>query len=504
MKQLQALQEKKRRHEGLPHLYKFKLLPFQKQWLETLAHICLLFCGNQIGKSTINWIKAVTWATDKSLWPKLWNSEPRTFWYLYPDGKTATREFESKISKDILPQGEFKDHPVYGWKAKYRQGFISEIIFNSGVTIEMRYYSQGATALQAGSLHAIFADEEVPFEIFGELRLRLIAKDGYFNAVCTPTLGQEEWARAIEPEYLGTEKELFKPSDVDVFKIQVSMYQCLQYADGTDSHITLKKIKDVEATLTEKEILVRIYGRFMLEAGLLFENFDDDYNVTKFFDLPQNQWNFYAGIDLGGGGSSHESGIVVTAVNRDYTVARVVYAWISKGEKTTAGDVLETYRRLILSRFRITRCFYDFSAKDFGTLAERAGVPVERANKDRKEGIPLMNTLFKTGALKIMHDWNNSGDTYKVISEFKHLKEDTKKQNADDTLADATRYSINSLRFSIDEIINNRKDISDKTIEKIKRTTRKNEYEGVLSQHRQGMFSTELENELEEWSNYHC
>ena len=446
--------------------------------------------------STVNWLTAVEWATNQDLWPSLWKTKPRTFWYLYPDARTATREFEGKISKDFLPQGAYKDDPTYGWTAKYRQGHISEIRFNNGVTIEMRYYSQGAPNFQAGSLHAIFTDEEIPFEIFGELRLRLIAHDGYFRAVCTPTLGQEEWARAIEPEYIGTEKELFKESEIDVLKLQVSMYDCLKYADGTDSHITLEKIKDVEATLTEREILVRVFGRFLKESGLKHANFDEESNVTKWHPLPADEWNYFVGIDWGGGGTSHESGIVVVGVNRQFTIARVVWSWISKGEKTTAGDVLDTYRRLVLSRFRVTRCFYDFSCKDLGTLAERAGVPMEKAEKSHDIGVPLLNTLFKTQALKIMHDWNNSGDNYKLITELKTLLSDTKKRHADDTLADGLRYALSKISFSIDEIVKARPDIDEKTIAKIKRTTRGDITNQTLEdQHN-------IITEMEEWDEY--
>ncbi len=446
--------------------------------------------------STSNALKCVTWATSPDLWPSLWDSKPLSFWYMYPDAKTATSEITTKWVNEFLPRGEYKDHPVYGWRFRRQQGHITSIEFNSGVTIFIKYYSMGATALQGASLYALFADEEIPWELVGEIRLRLIAKGGYFHLVCTPTLGQQEWARTIEPEYVGTKEELFKSGEIDILKMRVSMYDCQNYADGTPSHITLNRIKQIEATLDEREIQVRVYGRFMMENGLKYQNFDENYNVTEYHPLSNDKWNYFCGIDWGGGGKSHESGIVVVAVNREYTIARVVYAWISKGEKTTCGDVIDIYRRTILSRFRITRCFYDFSAKDLGTIAERAGLPMEKAEKSHDIGVPLLNTLFKTGALKIMHDWNNTGDTQKLISELKHLLADTKKRNADDTLADSLRYALSKLRFSIDEIIKNSPDIDPTHIQKLKKNTRGYEEQEFTEQ-------LDILIEMEEWDDYH-
>lgn len=465
------LRKKAALKQNLPHLHGFNWLPFQKKWIDSRHAFNLLFAGNQLGKSTSNAVKAITWATSPELWPELWESKPLVFWYMYPDAKTASSEITNKWIPEFLPKGDYKDHPVYGWKIKNRQGHPSEIIFNSGVTIQLRYYSQGATNLQGASIWALFADEEIPWELVGEIRLRLIAKSGYFHLVCTPTLGQEEWARTIEPEYIGTEKELFKKGEIDILKMQVSMYDCLEYADGQPSHITEKRIEQIKATLTEREQLVRIYGRFLAEEGLKYPCFDEEHSVAKWHPLSHDHWSFYAGIDWGGGGESHESGIVVVAVNRQFTQARVVWSWISKGERTTAGDVLDKYRRTVLSKWRITRCFFDYSCKDLGTLADRAGVPMEKAEKSHDIGVPLVNTLFKTGALKIYHDWNNTGDNFKLISELKRLLVDTKKRNADDTLCDALRYALSRLSFSLDDIVQGM-DVDTATIEKLKRTTR--------------------------------
>lgn len=494
---IDLLEKKEKLKHELPHLHGFKLLPFQKQWIDSTHRFNVISAGNQIGKSSSNIMKAIHWATATELWNTLWKKKPLMFWYLYPDGKTATSEFENKWIPEFLPKGVLKDHSKYGWKAKYRQGQIYELRFNSGVVIQFRYYSQGLTNLQAGSVHAIFCDEELPFNLFGELRLRLIANDGYFHLVCTPTLGQEEWARVLERNYLGTDEELLKENEVDIFKTQVSMYDCLNYADGTPSHITIERIKEVEGTLTDREIQVRVYGRFMMEEGLKYSSFDKDSNVVRYHPLPFDKWDYYCGIDWGGGGASHPSGMVVVAVNKKFTKARVVWAWISKGEETTAGDVLDKYRYTVLRKFKITRCFYDFSCKDLGTLATRAGVSMEKADKSHDIGVPLINTLFKTKALKIMNQPEFTGDTEYLISELMHLLAKTAKRNANDTLADGLRYAISRLMFAM-EIIKK----SNNDDEEIPKSPKKELTRRSLDGPKESNYSL-LINEFNEWNEYY-
>jgi len=231
--------------EGLPFLYGWKWYAWAKRFFDSTAKLNFLVAANQISKSSTQIRKALDWATNTDKWQELWPSlppgqVPNQFWYLYPSGKQALAEFETKWPQ-FLPQGKYKDDPKYGWKPKYKHGEIYSIEFKSGVTIYFKTYKQNVQLLQSGTVYAIFADEELPVELYDELIFRITAVDGYFHMVFTATLGQDLWRRTMCP---GPREKEHLP---EAFKQTVSMMDCMRYLDGTRSHWTPSRIKQAIA-----------------------------------------------------------------------------------------------------------------------------------------------------------------------------------------------------------------------------------------------------------------
>src|SRR5690606_32624454 len=145
-----------------------------------------------------------------------------------------------KWEPEFLPRGEYKDHPTYGWKFVLQKRDIVGIQFNSGILLQFKSYGQKVVNLQTTTVDAVFTDEELPEPYYSETAARLIATDGYDHMVFTATLGQKMWEMAIEAK--GTE-ELCP----EAWKRQVSMYDCLQYKDGSPGPFTPERIDRVKA-----------------------------------------------------------------------------------------------------------------------------------------------------------------------------------------------------------------------------------------------------------------
>ena len=132
IKMLERQQELK---EGLPFLYGWKHYGWSRKFFESTNHENFLVAANQVGKSSANIRKCIHWATEKSLWPELWNTAllgtPNQFWYFYPTRDVATIEFKTKWSL-FLPKGKFKNDPKYGWPEEMDRKQIIAIHFNSG------------------------------------------------------------------------------------------------------------------------------------------------------------------------------------------------------------------------------------------------------------------------------------------------------------------------------------------------------------------------------------
>ena len=436
MKEKLALKEQEvRLREGLPFLYGWKWYQWAFDFYESTNKINLLCAANQISKSSTQIRKAINWATNIRLWPSLWRTRPVQFWYLYPTGKQAKIEFETKW-KQFLPKGEFKDHEIYGWKEEFVNKEIFAIHFNSGVHIYFKTYAQDTSALQTGTCDAIFCDEELPLEHFDELMFRLSASDGYFHMVFTATLGQDFWRQVMDPG----PGELEKLPHAS--KWTVSLYDAQKYVDGTPSHWTDEKIQLVKNRCsTHNEVLKRVYGKFIRdEGGRKCEAFDIKRHMKPDHPLPKD-WLIYAGVDIGSGGKSgHPSAIIFVAVSPDFRKGRVFLGWRGDGIDTTAGDVVEKFRALKKDHNvpTMTGQFYDWASKDFFQIASRMGEPFIPADKAREKGEEILNVLFKNDMLFVYE----SPEIQKLAGELISLMKDTDKRKAKDDFYDALRYCV--------------------------------------------------------------
>lgn len=444
-KKLELLEEKIKLKRELPHLYGWKNYKWQREFLESTKREVLLNAGNQQGKSSVQIRKVIDWATNVKLWPSLWRTKPRVFWYLYPAKDVATAEFDDKWVPDFMPRGSMKNHPIYGWK-DYRDARrqIVSVVFNSGVTIYFKTYSQDASNLQTATVHYIACDEELYAELFAELSFRRNATDGYFSMVFTATLGQEMWRLAMQPG--PNEKENFP----NAWKKQVSLYDSMYFEDGEPSQWTAEKIqKTIELCQNENEIQRRVFGKFIVADGLKYAAFSPNENVIKPFPIPMD-WYKYAGVDLGAGGEkNHPSAISFIAVSPDFTRGVVYKHWRGDAEVQTVSDVAQKYIEMRGYESH-AGAYYDYHSRDFKTVTDRMGLSFIAAEKRHDIGEQVINTLFKTRMLYIF----DIPECAPIVQEFLSLQSDTDKRKAKDDSIDSLRYGITKIPWAFEKSAN--------------------------------------------------
>ncbi len=431
LKKKQILEEKLRIQSELPHLYGWKFYEWARKVFDSKNKMVLLCAANQISKSSTIIRKAIHWATEKSKWSELWMRRPLQFWYLYPSKDVATIEFNKKWVPEFMPRGSMLVDEKYGWKAEYNNKRVAHIDFKSGVTIFFKSYEQNISNLQTGTVDAIFCDEELPEALFDELMLRRAATNGYFHMVFTATLGQEMWRQAMEER---GELEKFTRA----LKVQVSMFDCLEYEDGSKSKWTEPRIKDIIRNCrSQQEVQRRVYGKFVVSEGLKYPGFSAGRNIKRSHPIPRS-WLKFAGIDIGSSGErGHKSAICFVAVKPDYTAGRVFLGYREDYKTWTAYDVLQKYNELRLD-FPVIMACYDTACKDFGTIAGASGVPVIPAEKSHEIGENILNALFRNGMLAIY----DTSELRKLITELGSLRKETSKTVAKDDFCDALRYAV--------------------------------------------------------------
>ena len=427
----EILEKEHRDREALPHLYRYKHYKWSRLVFESTNREIFLVAANQLSKSSTAIRKNIEWATNKSLWPKLWPGKtPNLFWYFYPNFSLATTEFETKW-QEFLPKD--KEDPVYGWKPYYDKGLIQKIVFKSGIILMFRAYSQKLIDIQAASVYMVTADEEMPIILLPEISARTNATDGYFMMVFTATLGQAHWKETMEPTSKASEKH------PDALKMCIALYDSMEYEDGSPSPWTEEKIARAKRNCpTEAEVQRRVYGRFVKSEGLEYEGFAVDRNMSDPHKYPPT-WQRYISVDPGTGGSSgHPAAILHLLVNPQATQGRVVRAWRGDGIPTTSQDILERHK---LMRIGIAphMQIYDYAAKDFFMIASRQGEAFTPADKTKGMGVGLINMLFKSKML-MLHRGEPEID--KLVTELCSLSIGEDKRKAKDDLVDALRYAV--------------------------------------------------------------
>jgi phage terminase large subunit-like protein len=441
---IKILEMKKELSYELPHLYGWKFYPWARKFFESRNKQNFLCAANQISKSSTQMRKAIHWATEDTLWPQLWRRRPTQFWYLYPSQEVVNAEFELKWKREFLPRGAMKSHPKYGWdEIKDRDG-IKGIKFYSGVYLFFKTYTKNVQNMQTGTVDAIFCDEELPEHLYSELNARLTSTDGYFHMVFTATLGQNIWRLTMEP---GSHEEEKFP---DAFKLTISLYEAMFYEDGTPSHWTEERIGQIKAMCkSHQEILKRVYGRFIVLEGRVYPTFDASKHMVQRTEIPKD-WFCYSGVDIGSGGeSNHPAAITFVAVSPTFRAAKVFLGWRGDRIITTDGDIVNKHEELKkLAEVKPMFSYYDWSSKDFDTVASRMGFTFLKANKSHEVGEGVLNTLFKHNMIEIFED----PELGKLAEELSTLRITARKTHSRDDFIDSLRYAVSSIPWDFSGI----------------------------------------------------
>lgn len=479
--QLAELERQKRREYCLPHLHGFKHFWWTRKFYESTNPYTFLCASNQSGKSIVSIRKCVDWCTDQDKWKVLWPRQPLYGMYFYPSLKLATREFENKWVKEILPREEMKDDPYYGWEAEYQKGEIAIIRFKNGFNLYFMSYTQKASDLQASSPSFVFCDEEMPEDLWGEVSARLLATKGHYHLVCTPTLGEELWRKVFEGDFMKV-----------ACKIKVTMYDTINFEDGSPGLRTRRDIDNYKATLpSQRDIDVRVYGKFAKLEGLVYSSFSADHNVVKPKDIPSD-WIYYAGIDIGSGGNGHPAAISIVGIRPDYKEGRLVRFWRGNSqENTTNSDILQKYQELAKG-LQVYQIYYDWASADFALICQNAGVIVYKAEKNHQIGQDLLNTLFKHRMLQI-----EEGDlTPGLVEELLTYKHSDSPKKAKNDGIDSLRYSVSKIPWDTSHIGLSTAVIKEEKKEKKKPLTRGHVEES-------NAFLDGVDEEVEFWNDYY-
>lgn len=390
-----------------------------------------VFGGNRSGKTECGAVEAVWWA--RGIHPYRKNRKDVEGWIVSLSYEVQRDVAQSKFMsylnpdwiEDVVMASGKKDNAEYGIidyiLIKNVLGGVSKICFKS--------CDQGREKFQGASLDFVWFDEEPPFDIYQECRMRVLDKKGEIWGTMTPLKGLT-WV--YDKIYLNS------AGDSDLWHIMI------EWADNP--FLDEEEVAALTASMDEQTLSSRRYGRFSAQEGIVYREFDTTVHVIEPFDVPY-EWQDMMSIDPG---LNNPLACLFFAVDYDSNIY-VVGEWYEAGKDIdyhsqkifatadTLGWRRDSKGRLVSLIDSAATQKTLASSKSVAELFFERGIAVNtRVDKDLFAGIARVKSYFANNRIKIFSSCTN------LIRELKSYwwGKGDKPIKKDDHALDALRYYI--------------------------------------------------------------
>ncbi len=403
---------------------------------QLLFHKCLkrnrwVFGGNRSGKTECGAVEAV-WAA-RGIHPYRKNRKDSEGWVVSLSYEVQRDVAQAKVLSYLKPEWIADVVMIQGRKGAPEQGIIDYLLIRNvfgGISrITFKSCDQGREKFQGTSLDWVWFDEEPPYDVYEECRMRVLDRKGDIWGTMTPLKGLT-WV--YDKIFLNT------AADPEVWHIH------MEWADNP--WLDKEEIDSLSAALDKDSLESRRFGRFAEAEGAVYPEFDQNVHVIEPFDIPK-QWQDKVSIDPG---LNNPLACLFFAVDWDGNVY-VVGEWYARGRDVDyhSRRILEMADKLDWHRDHAGRLEgYIDSAANQRTLAgaksvtelffERGLALSPKVCKDVFTGIARVKSYLIGKRLKIFSTCVN------LIREFKSYwwSEGDNPVKKDDHALDALRYYV--------------------------------------------------------------
>ncbi len=278
-------EERRRAKKGALELYNAGRVRHKKQ---IAFHKCKkrnrwVFGGNRSGKTECGAAECAYLA--RGVHPYRKNRDGVFGWVVSLSQQVQRDVAQKKVLSYLDPDWIEDITMLSGKKSSPDTGVIDQIrvrnVFGGISVIGFKSCDQGREKFQGSSLDFVWFDEEPPREIYEECRMRVLDRKGDIFGTMTPLKGLT---------FLFDEIYLNKRGDPEVW------YEFMEWADNP--FLDKKETERMSAALGERELESRRYGRFCVEEGLVYPEFDERIHVIEPFPVPF-EWQDMISIDPG-------------------------------------------------------------------------------------------------------------------------------------------------------------------------------------------------------------
>ena len=241
-----------------------------------------VFGGNRSGKTECGAVETVWLA--RGIHPFKEN-KPISCWVVSLSKQVQRDVAQAKVLHYLRPDWIESVVMSTGRSDSAESGVIDFIlvknVFGTLSKIGFKSCDQGREKFQGTSLDFVWFDEEPPYDVYQECRMRVLDKKGEIFGTMTPLKGLT---------WVYNEIYLNQNNDKNVWYIE------MEWADNP--YLDKDEIASMTASMSEEELESRRYGKFMQCGGLVYNEFDENIHVIEPFDVPK-EWYDEISIDPG-------------------------------------------------------------------------------------------------------------------------------------------------------------------------------------------------------------
>ena len=283
-KELLEIQEVIARRRLLNPLEFFKHLPLQDRFHESKAKTKGILGGNRSGKTE----EVAEYVIRKCL------AKPRQRWWAVGETFTDSVEIQQRKVWQLIPKTEIK----YGRYDEINGWVNRKVLFKNGSLITFKSYDQKREGFQGQDMDGIWNDEEPPWDIYREQRMRLIDRDGEMLISMTSMKGVTDLVHAIfedhtvlESQYAPLVKKTL-PRIVEKNGMEFFLFWTVE-----NPYVVQSRTEQEVRLMTRQEIMARIYGIPVNITGKIYMKFSKDIHVVPFEAVPLKDCTIYHVLD---------------------------------------------------------------------------------------------------------------------------------------------------------------------------------------------------------------
>ncbi len=250
----------------------FEHLPMQALFHKDQAKSKNIFGGNRSSKTQ----EGIEYILEKGLKSKLriWACAET-----FPDSVNI----QQRKMWELIPKNRIK----YG---RYDEinGFVNrKVLLDNGTLYVFKSYDQKRESFQGDDVDIILNDEEPPWDIYREQRMRLIDRDGEMVITMTSLKGVTDLIQSIFEGH-DVIKAQYAPLVKKILPRIVRKGQTKFYLFWTteNPYIDQKRLLHEATLMTKQEILARVYGIPINLTGRIYMKFSTDIHVMPLEEAP--------------------------------------------------------------------------------------------------------------------------------------------------------------------------------------------------------------------------